>query len=219
MAVPSFFASPGTDNVPCLPACSTGEVAACVADVEAVESHLTPSLLTPKLASVLPNSCLLVVDTNLTEQALSVACRAAAAADVPVFLEPVSVPKSARAAGSLRHVTFVTPNADELVAIAEEVRACRSQQYQQQVTHPGIHASPTNHRAPQGGGGGEARELISRLVPHAAVLLQEGGVFLALMHSFMECFVQFTQHSNSWGQHHYVKHCALYCEVSTARAA
>jgi pseudouridine kinase len=140
--------------------------------VGAVESHLTPSLLAPKLHALLPTSCLLVLDCNLTEEALAAAARGAAAAGVPVLLEPVSVPKSARAAGSLRDITFITPNAGELIAIANEIRARRAQPPLQSQGASGV-------QLPVEGG---AKELISKLAQHAAVLLQEGEELPACVH-------------------------------------
>ena len=43
----------------------------------------------------------------------------AAAAGVPVWFEPVSVPKAARAAGTLHLLDYISPNAAELIAISE----------------------------------------------------------------------------------------------------
>ena len=43
----------------------------------------------------------------------------AAAAGVPVWFEPVSVPKAARAAGTLHLLEYISPNAAELIAISE----------------------------------------------------------------------------------------------------
>ena len=46
------------------------------------------------------------------------ACRQAAAAGVPVWFEPVSVPKSVRATGLLSLLSYVSPNERELAALA-----------------------------------------------------------------------------------------------------
>ncbi len=43
----------------------------------------------------------------------------AAAAGVPVWFEPVSAPKAARAAGTLHLLDYISPNAVELIAISE----------------------------------------------------------------------------------------------------
>ena len=43
----------------------------------------------------------------------------AAAAGVPVWFEPVSVPKAARAVGTLHLLDYISPNAAELIAISE----------------------------------------------------------------------------------------------------
>ena len=50
----------------------------------------------------------------------------AASAGVPVWFEPVSVPKAARAAGSLHLLEYISPNAAELVSISEALAAGKS---------------------------------------------------------------------------------------------
>ncbi|KAF5837299.1 hypothetical protein DUNSADRAFT_4562, partial [Dunaliella salina] len=64
---------------------------------------------------------LLVCEANLSPASLQFLCAAAHANGVPIILEPVSVPKSKRVVGCLPYLTFITPNAMELVSIAEEV--------------------------------------------------------------------------------------------------
>ena len=50
---------------------------------------------------------------------LQEAVRLAAAAGVPVWFEPVSVPKARRAVGALHLLEHISPNAAELIAISE----------------------------------------------------------------------------------------------------
>ena len=50
----------------------------------------------PLLLSPLQKASLLVIEANLSCEAIRAACVAAAEAAVPVFMEPVSVPKSIR---------------------------------------------------------------------------------------------------------------------------
>lgn len=54
------------------------------------------------------------------------AARVAATAGVPVWFEPVSVPKAARAAGTLHLLEYISPNAAELIAISEALGPGRS---------------------------------------------------------------------------------------------
>ena len=61
----------------------------------------------------------------------------AAAAGVPVWFEPVSVPKAARAAGTLHLLEYISPNAAELIAISEALAPGESSLPQ----HGGEHAS------------------------------------------------------------------------------
>jgi sugar/nucleoside kinase (ribokinase family) len=56
------------------------------------------------------------------------ACRQAAAAGVPIWFEPVSVPKAARAAAVVASLTFVSPNEKELAAMADAVRQHKAPQ-------------------------------------------------------------------------------------------
>ena len=57
----------------------------------------------------------------------------AAAARVPTWFEPVSVPKAARAAGALHLLECISPNAAELISISEALASDQStEQYQRQ---------------------------------------------------------------------------------------
>ncbi|KAL4857826.1 Pseudouridine kinase [Chlorella vulgaris] len=96
-----------------------GELAACVADVSLLEEQLTPQLLrSPPVAAALAAAPIVMLDGNLSPEALQEACRQAAAAGVPVWFEPVSAPKSVRAAALLHRISFVSPNRQELAAMA-----------------------------------------------------------------------------------------------------
>jgi hypothetical protein len=70
-------------------------VAACVADVTAIERYLTPARVQLH-ARLLQGASLVVLDANLAADTLACAARLAAEAHVPVLGEPVSVPKSVR---------------------------------------------------------------------------------------------------------------------------
>jgi pseudouridine kinase len=84
----------------------SGEVAAAVADVASVEQHLNTATLA-RFRPHIQSAGLLVVETNLEAGALEMICSTAAAAGVPVLLEPVSVPKSIRCGSSTRVVSAV----------------------------------------------------------------------------------------------------------------
>lgn len=60
------------------------------------------------------------------------ACRQAVAAGVPVWFEPVSVPKSTKAAPLLSCITYASPNEKELAAMAAAVRRQQQPGGQQQ---------------------------------------------------------------------------------------
>ncbi|WP_245994489.1 PfkB family carbohydrate kinase [Nocardioides immobilis] len=94
-----------------------GELAVAVADMAATDA-LAPEHLPDDL---LADAALLVVDGNLAAATIGRALDLAAAATVPVVVEPVSVPKAARLRPLLgRPVRAITPNHDELVALTGE---------------------------------------------------------------------------------------------------
>ncbi|OMO63419.1 hypothetical protein COLO4_32449 [Corchorus olitorius] len=95
----------------------TGEVAAGVASVEAVEMFLTPEWI-QEFKHKIHSSPILMVDANLSPAALEASCQIAAESDIPVWFEPVSVAKSKRIAPVVKYVTFASPNEDELIAMA-----------------------------------------------------------------------------------------------------
>ncbi|MBA0814949.1 hypothetical protein Gohar_020741, partial [Gossypium harknessii] len=110
----------------------TGEVAAGVASVEAVEMFLTPEWI-QQFKHTIHSAPLLMIDANLSPPALEVSCQLAAESNVPVWFEPVSIAKSKRIAPIVKYVsmlvlcsfilirdtiTFASPNEDELIAMA-----------------------------------------------------------------------------------------------------
>ncbi|XP_065856730.1 pseudouridine kinase isoform X2 [Euphorbia lathyris] len=94
-----------------------GEVLAGVADVEAVEKFLTPQWIL-QFERNISSASVLLVDANLSLHALEASCQVARKYNIPVWFEPVSVAKSARIASIVNNVTFVSPNEDELIAMA-----------------------------------------------------------------------------------------------------
>ncbi|XWS63046.1 hypothetical protein CRYUN_Cryun06bG0063200 [Craigia yunnanensis] len=95
----------------------TGEVAAGVASVEAVEMFLTPEWI-QQFKHKINSAPILMVDANLSPPALEASCQIAAESNVPVWFEPVSITKSKRIAPVVKYITFASPNEDELIAMA-----------------------------------------------------------------------------------------------------
>lgn len=96
-----------------------GDLLAAVADMAicaAMDGVWVRAAVVPRLAG----APIVVADANLPTSGLSALAEACSAARVPLFLEPVSVPKAAAAArsGALAHCAFASPNEDELLAIA-----------------------------------------------------------------------------------------------------
>jgi sugar/nucleoside kinase (ribokinase family) len=101
---------------------TNGEVAAGVAGVDAVENFLTPEWI-QRFEYNISSARLLMVDANLSSLALEASCKLAAESSVPVWFEPVSVTKSQRIASIAKYVTIVSPNQDELIAMANALCA------------------------------------------------------------------------------------------------
>ena len=83
----------------------------------------------------------------------------AAAAEVQVWFEPVSVPKAARVAGALHLLDYISPNAAELVSISEAITQRGSAQAQQRP-ETGKHRSAEGQRADE-----EMRQQLHRQPP------------------------------------------------------
>ena len=95
-----------------------GELSVALSDLAGTEA-LTPERLA-SAEPVLVSADLLVIDANLPHSVLAWLLDTAAAAGVPVVVEPVSVVKAERVARALspaRPVHLMTPNADELAAM------------------------------------------------------------------------------------------------------
>uniref|UniRef100_A0A1D1XK61 Pseudouridine kinase n=1 Tax=Anthurium amnicola TaxID=1678845 RepID=A0A1D1XK61_9ARAE len=96
----------------------SGESAAAVASVEAVENFVTPDWIR-RFHSHISVAPVLMLDANLHPFALEAACQMAAESGIPVWFEPVSVTKSKRIASVVKYVTFTSPNEAELISMAE----------------------------------------------------------------------------------------------------
>ena len=87
-----------------------GELVAAVSDMAVVDALVLETVH-------LDDAALVVVDGNLAHEQASLVIAAAAAAEVRVAFEPVSVAKAARLADLVHDLFLVTPNTDELAAI------------------------------------------------------------------------------------------------------
>lgn len=95
----------------------SGELAAAVANVEAIEKFLTPEWIQQFKYNIC-SAPILMVDANLNPPSLEASCHLAAESSIPVWFEPVSVAKSRRVASVAKYVTVASPNEDELIAMA-----------------------------------------------------------------------------------------------------
>ncbi|KAJ1618911.1 Ribokinase-like protein [Pavlovales sp. CCMP2436] len=98
---------------------SDGDLLAAVADMSIcgrMDGSWVRACVLPHLAS----APIVVADANLPPDGLRTLAEACSSLGVPFFFEPVSVPKADAAvrAGVLRGCTFVSPNEEELLAMA-----------------------------------------------------------------------------------------------------
>ncbi|XP_056698177.1 pseudouridine kinase isoform X2 [Spinacia oleracea] len=97
-----------------------GDLTAGVASVESIEKYVTPQWI-QQFKSIVHSAPVMMVDANLSPEALKASCRMAADFDVPVWFEPVSVTKSERVAAIANYITFASPNEHELIAMANSL--------------------------------------------------------------------------------------------------
>ncbi|KAF3790684.1 Pseudouridine kinase [Nymphaea thermarum] len=97
-----------------------GEIAAAVASVDALELFLTPEWIS-RFEKNISSAPVVMVDANLNPLSLKAACQLAEASHTPVWFEPVSVIKSKRIETIIDYVQFISPNEDELLAMADAV--------------------------------------------------------------------------------------------------
>lgn len=100
-----------------------GELLACVADTAAVETDLSATWVRGCLRlSTADAPALVLLDANMAADELEVVAQECSLHGVPVFFEPVSVPKSVRAARILQCLDYIKPNRAEVAEIAASVR-------------------------------------------------------------------------------------------------
>lgn len=111
----------------------------------------------------------------------------AAERGVPLWFEPVSVPKAVRATGALHRLHYVSPNAEELVAMAGAVRSVSGMP---PLPEPGLATTSDagdrngegQPRLPEASGSGrgcddavaEVRRRVGELAPHLCTVLGAG---------------------------------------------
>ncbi|KAK3420824.1 hypothetical protein EUGRSUZ_G01900 [Eucalyptus grandis] len=107
-----------TTAVVCCVLDPNGEVAAGVASFESIEKFLTAEWI-QQFRYEISSAPVVMVDANLNDHALEASCRLAAGDNIPLWFEPVSVAKSKKIASIVKYVTYVSPNEDELFAMAD----------------------------------------------------------------------------------------------------
>ena len=93
---------------------------------------------------------------------MQAAAQMASAASIPVWFEPVSAPKAVRCCSCLQHLTYLSPNAAELLAIATRL---------QPVSMPTLPAAAGAHSTLP-----EAHQQLWRLAPAILCILKVGSM-------------------------------------------
>ncbi|GMY05852.1 pseudouridine kinase [Fagus crenata] len=144
----------------------SGELAAAVASVEAIEKFLTPEWIQQFKYNIC-SAPILMVDANLNPPALEASCHLAAESSIPVWFEPVSVAKSRRVASVAKYVTVASPNEDELIAMANALS--------------GANVFPPIER----GNNYSTESLFQKLKPAIWLLLEKESNHMVLVDSFI----------------------------------
>ena len=135
-----------------------GELVACIADADAAAAAVTPAWI-ERFAPSLRIAGAVICDCNITPLALQ-----AIATTAPrgrLWLEPTSMAKCRRATAILPHVTVVSPNEDELHALAASLGG-------------------SAYDGSGGGGGGDMQETARRLAGGARTLLRAGVSYVVV---------------------------------------
>ena len=103
-----------------------GELAACVADVECVETGVD-AVWCEGFAMDVREAAVVVLDANLGREAIATVCDMCSSAGTALWYEPVSVEKSTRilsgnSARPMASVSYCSPNAAELRELANGIR-------------------------------------------------------------------------------------------------
>ncbi|MDX3586227.1 winged helix-turn-helix transcriptional regulator [Streptomyces europaeiscabiei] len=127
-----------------------GDLLVAVADMTATD-ELSPADL-PHIRELVAGATMLVLDGNLATATLNYVADLAKAADVPVVIDPVSVPKAALLGPGIvpeRPYFAVTPNKDELRALVnlpvgtdEEILSAAAALHDRGVTHVWVRLGP-----------------------------------------------------------------------------
>jgi pseudouridine kinase len=97
---------------------SKGGVEYSIADVSILEDCLTPAVVDEKMSTIKEGE-VVVLDGDLSEQAIVRACELAARKECLVVFDPATEIKSKKCIPVLRYLTFMTPNLTELKRLAQ----------------------------------------------------------------------------------------------------
>ena len=94
-----------------------GDLHTAIADM-AIFAEITPEQVLAHQTTI-SKAPLVIVDTNLSRETLQAVAELCSEVAVPLLVEPVSVEKSKKLRGFYELITYISPNSDELRALAE----------------------------------------------------------------------------------------------------
>jgi sugar/nucleoside kinase (ribokinase family) len=95
-----------------------GELTLALGDMKA-HDYITPSLL-EQHAETIEKSEMCVLDANVPVETMNALCKFCAEKSMPVWYNPTDIRKCSRIVSSLSKVTYISPNAKELLAIFKD---------------------------------------------------------------------------------------------------
>lgn len=100
----------------------TGDLVCGIADMDVFDT-LTWEHVSSMYGPALDKAAIIACDSNLSTELLADLASYCASKTKPLWFEPVSVSKCCRCidAGMLRHITYMSPNASELAALASQI--------------------------------------------------------------------------------------------------
>jgi len=115
-----------------------GDMQAAVSDI-IIMKRVTPRYLIAK-SGIIMQSRLVIMDTNLTTQAIHYIAYLCAREDIPLIVDPVSIVKSRKLLGILPKIDYLSPNLKELSALTGTTiqTAAERQKAVQQLMKKGV---------------------------------------------------------------------------------
>lgn len=97
-----------------------GDLVSAVADMDILEEALAPSHV-EQMAAVIAKAPIVFLDGNASVPVIQKVCDLCSKYKVPLFVDPTSVPKSSKFVSCLSKITFLKPNEEEVIHMAQQL--------------------------------------------------------------------------------------------------